>query len=187
LQKRFQVVYGDGVDAINASSEPQVNNTEVVWFVAHTRPRCEKKVVDYCEDLGISTTLPCYLSVRKYPRKTVKFEKPLFPGYVFLRALPQQRGELYQSDYVANLLTVPNQEEFEQQLQAVLMALDSGLEIRLAPEIGEGSKVRIKHGPLAGLDGWVESRYGFDTVLLRLDFIGQAAAVKVNAGEVELA
>jgi hypothetical protein len=35
------------------------------------------------------------------------------------------------------------------------------------------------------MDGWVEERYGFDTVLLRLDFIGQAAAVKVNAGDLE--
>ena len=67
----------------------------------------------------------------------------------------------------------------------VLLALDTGLEIVLAPEIGKGTRVKIKNGPLAGMEGWVEKRYGFDTVLLRLDFIGQAAAVKVNAGDLE--
>jgi len=157
----------------------------IAWFVAHARPRCEKKVVQYCGDLGIATTLPCYQSVRKYRGKTVSFEKPLFPGYVFLQALPEQRGQIYQSDYVANLLTVHDQVLFEQQLSDVLRALETGLEIILAPEIGKGSRVKIKNGPLAGVEGWVEERYGFDTVLLRLEFIGQAAAVKLSAGDLE--
>jgi transcription antitermination factor NusG len=157
----------------------------VAWLVAHARPRCEKKIVGYCDDLGIATTLPCYRSVRKYRGKTVLFEKPLFPGYVFLQAQPEQRAKVYQSDYVANLLVVHDQPLFEQQLGDVLRALESGLEIVLAPEIGRGTRVKIKSGPLAGMDGWVEERYGFDTVLLRLDFIAQAAAVKVNAADLE--
>jgi transcription antitermination factor NusG len=157
----------------------------IVWFVAHTRPRCEKKVVQYCADLGISTTLPCYHSVRKYRGKTVTFEKPLFPGYVFLQAQRQQRPKIFQSDYVANLLDVHDEKLFKQQLGDILRALETGLEIVLAPEIGTGTRVKIRHGPLAGIEGWVEDRYGFETVLLRLDFIGQAAAVKLSAGELE--
>jgi hypothetical protein len=47
-------------------------------------------------------------------------------------------------------------------------------------------RVNIKNGPLQGVEGWVEERYGADTVLLRLDFIGQAVAVKVQAGDLEL-
>ena len=42
-----------------------------IWFVAHTRPRCEKKLVQYCEREGFSTTLPCYRSVKKYRGKKV--------------------------------------------------------------------------------------------------------------------
>ena len=53
--------------------------------------------------------------------------------------------------------------------------------MRLAPAIGEGMRVRIKSGPLRGIEGFVERRYGLDTVLLRLDFISQAAAVKMEA------
>jgi transcriptional antiterminator RfaH len=156
-----------------------------VWLVAHTRPRCEKKVAQYCADVGVSTTLPLYRSVRKYRGKTVTFEKPLFPGYVFLQAPLELRSKIFQSDYVANLLTVHDQALFEQQLADILRALETGLDIVLAPEIGKGSRVKIKYGALAGLEGWVEERYGFETVLLRLEFIGQAAAVKVSAGELE--
>ncbi len=156
-----------------------------IWFVAHTRPRCEKKVVQYCADLGLQTTLPCYKSVRKYRGKTVTFEKPLFPGYVFLKMPPEMRGKIFQSDYVANLLEVYDQPLFEEQLSDILRALETGLEIVLAPDIGKGSRVNIKTGALAGMEGWVEERYGFDTVLLRLNFIGQAAAVKINAADLE--
>jgi transcription antitermination factor NusG len=159
---------------------------ELLWYVAHTRPRCEKKLVQYCEREGFATTLPCYRSVKKYRGKKLVFFKPLFPGYVFLQLHPPQRPTVYQSDYVANLLNVPYQAEFEEQLKDILEALDTELEVRLAPTIGPGVKVRIKSGPLQGMEAWVESRSGMTEALLRLDFIGQAAAVKVDATQLEL-
>ena len=139
-----------------------------------------------CEREGIATTLPLYKAVHKYRGKTVVFEKPLFPGYVVLQAARGEQQKVYKSDYVANLLEVFDQATFSKQLNEILLALDSGLEIQLAPQIGEGQRVLIKAGPLRGLEGWVEKRYGPATVLLRLDFIGQAAAVKVEANELEL-
>jgi transcription antitermination factor NusG len=116
----------------------------------------------------------------------VVFRKPLFPGYVFLRLDLDGRKTVLQSDHVANLLSVPDQGEFESQLEGILVALETELEIQLAPSIGRGTHVNIKRGPLRGLEGWVEERYGMTTVLLRLDFIGQAAAVKVDATDLEL-
>ena len=114
------------------------------------------------------------------------FRKPLFPGYVFLRLAPGQQSTLRQNEHIANLLEVFDQETFERQLGDILKALDADLGVRLAPSIGEGMRVRIKEGPLQGIEGWVEQRYGTSTVLLRLDFISQAAAVKVEAHQLQL-
>jgi len=97
----------------------------------------------------------------------------------------EQRGKVYGSDHLANLLEVPDQGLFLRQLDDVLRAVETDFEIRLAPRIGEGMKVKIKSGPLRGMEGWVEQRYGMNTVLLRLDFIGQAAAVKLDATDLE--
>src|SRR5271163_4366384 len=160
--------------------------SDLLWFVAHTKPRCEKKLVQYCRREEISANLPTYKAPHKYRGKTVVFDKPLFPGYVFLQISNEHRGKVRQSDYVANLLEVIDQNLFLRQLSEILCALETGLEIRLAPAIGEGMRVKIKNGPLQGIDGWVERRYGMSTVLLRLDFIGQAAAVKVEATDLEL-
>lgn len=160
--------------------------SDLLWSVAHTRPRCEKKLVEYCVREQISATLPCYRAAHKYRGKTVVFRNPLFPGYVFLELTPEQHRKVYRSDYIANLLNVPDQKEFADQLKSILLALETDVEIRLAPLIGQGSRVLIKYGPLRGIEGWVEDRYGANTVLLRLDFIGQAAAVKVAASDLEL-
>jgi transcription antitermination factor NusG len=160
--------------------------SDLLWFVAHTRPRCEKKLFQACGRDGIPATLPCYRVAHKYRGKTVVFQKPLFPGYVFLQLLREGRAKVLQSDYVANILEVVDQDLFLRQLTEILRALETECEIRLAPTIGQGSRVRIKHGPLRGIEGWVEDRHGVNTVLLRLDFIGQAAAVKIEATELEL-
>jgi transcription antitermination factor NusG len=173
-------------DPISPDQNPSQTTAPLPWYVAHTRPRREKKLVEYCEREGIATTLPCYRSVKKYRGKTAVFEKPLFPNYLFMRMLPQQRQTVYQSDHVANVLEVVDQQLFEQQLGDILAALDTELEIFLAPQITAGARVKIKSGPLRGVEGIVEHRSGMTLVLLRLDFISQAAAVKIDAGELEL-
>jgi transcription antitermination factor NusG len=155
--------------------------SELRWFVAHTKPRREKKLAEQCQRQGIAATLPCYSSAHKYRGKTVVFQKPLFPGYVFLQLEAGQKDSVRQSDHVANLLDVFDQQTFYRQLQDILLALQTKVGVRLAPAIGEGTRVRIKGGPLQGIEGWVEQRYGMTTVLLRLDFINQAAAVKIDA------
>ena len=160
--------------------------SELLWFVAHTKPRREKKVVEHCQRQQIAATLPCYDSAHKYRGKTVMFRKPLFPGYVFLQMETGKKESVRQSDHVANLLDVFDQETFQRQLQDILLALDAKVGVRLAPAIGEGTRVRIKTGPLQGIEGWVEQRSGMTTVLLRLDFINQAAAVKIDADSLEL-
>jgi len=160
--------------------------SELRWFVAHTKPRREKKLKQFCDGEGFPATLPCYRSVHRYRGKTVTFHKPLFPGYVFLQLSSIQKPKVVAHASVANLLPVFDQELFARQLEDILMALTLKLEVYLAPQIGLGSRVKVKSGPLRGMEGWVEERYGMTTVLLRLDFIGQAAAVKLQADELEL-
>ena len=169
------------------SDHLESTDAELFWYVAHTRPRCEKKLADFCRRESLNFTLPTYRSVRKYLRKKVVFEKPLFPGYVFLRIHRDMIRPLYNSDYIANLLHVTDQDVFQQQLEDILFALDTNveMEVRLAPAISEGSRVKIKYGPLQGMEGWVERRTGMVEVLLRLDFIGQAAAIKMDADSLE--
>ncbi len=160
--------------------------SQIRWFVAHTRPRCEKKLAKFCRDEGIDPTLPCYKSVKKHGGKIVEFKKLLFPSYLFLQMSPLKKRVVYQSDYVANLLDIEDQETFKQQLGDILRTLEMDVEMQVEPQITEGSLVQIKSGPFQGMEGWVETRTGRIAVTLRLDFIGQSAVVKMDACDVEL-
>jgi transcription antitermination factor NusG len=187
LGYRAKIAFSTELWKIAPVSQRDPNNSaEPRWYVAHTRPRCEKKFALYCKREELSFTLPCYQSVRKYRGKTVIFRKPLFPNYVFLEISPADRPRVYQNDLVANLLDVPDQAQFDRQLHDILLALTSGMEVRLAPQITPGARVRIKFGPLRGLEADVQRRSGILSVLLRLDFIGQAAAVQMDADHLEL-
>lgn len=155
------------------------------WFVAHTRPRCEKKVAAHCVREGWEHSLPLYRSVKRYRGKKAVFLKPLFPGYVFVKLPPATAGRLRQLDPVAALLDPPDQAEFTSQLADILRALDQEVEVRWMPEVVAGQRVRIRQGPLRGLEGVVAERAGEMEVILRLDFISQAAAVRVSADDVE--
>ena len=99
----------------------------------------EKKLVEHCQRQGLAATLPCYRSAHKYRGKTVVFRKPLFPGYVFLQLEPGQKDSVRQSDLVANLLDVFDQETFRRQLEDILLALETDMEVRLAPAVGRGN------------------------------------------------
>ena len=76
--------------------------------------------------------------------------------------------------------------QFKLQLNNILFVLNQEMVIRLEPIIEVGARVIIKSGPLQGQEGWVDERFGMTTVLLRLDFIGQAAAIEVKADILEL-
>ncbi len=166
------------------SMEPEW--TELTWFVAHCRPRTEKKLSEFCLEQGYEHRLPVYRSVKTYVRKRVVFEKPLFPGYLFARVEKRHRQMLVQNRYVANVLNIHDQAEFVGQLEDIYRALDAQVEIRVSPEIKAGLQVRIKSGPMRGIEAWVESRAKMSDVHLRLDFIGQAVVVKIQADDLEL-
>src|ERR1035437_1717084 len=92
----------------------------------------KRKLAEYCLGKNLAVTLPCYRSALKYRGKTVVFQKPLFPSYLFVQMTPENRGVVLQSDYTANLLDVSAQKLFARQLGDVLLALETDLEIRLS-------------------------------------------------------
>jgi len=141
--------------------------------------------VEFCDQNGLESSLPCYKSIKKYRGKTLCFYKPLFPNYVFLKLSDAQWQLIRGNKHVANLLEVHDQETLQQQLSQILLAIESEVDICLAPDIRPGIAVKIKSGPLRGVEGMVHERVGVVKVILRLDFISQGASVTVDASDLE--
>lgn len=162
------------------------DSRDTLWWVVHTKPRCEKRFADLARREGIEHDLPLVRSVRRYATQTKRFTKPLFPGYVFALVPAHMTNRLYQGDFVANLIRVQDQETFVRQLDAVRRVMASGIDVQPAPKLEKGRLVRIVGGPLHGVQGTVEDPESARGVIVAIDVIQQGVLVHLPASSLEL-
>jgi len=158
------------------------------WYALQTYPRHEKRVH---EDLGlraIESFLPLYETMHRWKNGCkVRVELPLFPGYLFVNIDPRQRFKVLSLPGAVSIVgsasgpwPLPDSE---------IMSLRDSLQSRKFephPYLAVGQKVRIKSGPLADLTGFLVRQSGGFRVVLSVELIRQAAAVEVDADDVEL-
>ncbi len=161
-------------------------NSAAVWFVCHTKPRCEKKFAKLLTREEFRHSLPLVASERRYGNRIRRFTKPLFPGYVFTRVEPTHRNRLYQQDLLVRLLPVPDEGAFLAQLAAVEALAASGLQASLHPLLKHGARVRIVSGPLKGVEGMVENPHSPKGVVIAMDVLQQGVLVAVPLADLKL-
>ncbi len=162
--------------------EPLPQHDDVhAWVVAHARPRCEKKITEYCATRNVYSFLPLLKRKRRYGARIRINEVPLFPGYVFVLADASELTRLRGNQRVANLLKVPNQEQLVAQLNQVQQALLLQGVVELYPYLVEGARVMVRQGPMKGVEGVVLKRKSRCRVIINVDFIQQSVAVEIDA------
>jgi len=156
------------------------------WSVAHVKSRQDKS---FAHDLA-QAQIPYYLPLaekRTRRRDNGKIRKslmPLFPGYVAV-ALPWEEWDrAYETRRVANLIPVEDQEQFVQEIKRIERTLTSDVPVTLAPTYALGQPVRVKDGPMMGLEGEVVQHKGETMFIIRVHMFQQA--VKVELDEVYL-
>ena len=157
-----------------------VPDGERTWVVLHSRPRCEKKAADHCERNEVPCYLPLKKKVHRYGSRERSFWSPLFPGYVFCVVTPDQKSEVRQNRYVANLLDVLDQEKLVEQLRQINRALTVGDVVEVMPYLEVGRLVKVTGGAMKGLEGIVSRLKGKTRVIINVDMIRQSVAVEVD-------
>ncbi|MBU4198465.1 MAG: hypothetical protein KKG09_08795 [Verrucomicrobia bacterium] len=155
------------------------------WYVLHTRPRCEKKLEDYCRVYHLEHYLPLRKEVKVYQRRKVEVRKPLFPGYVFARFDCSQRVGVLRSRQVVRVLTVGDQAGFICEINQIRKALTIEPTLGACPALKRGARVRIVIGPFQGLEGVVSAFKGQTRVVLNVNLIGQGVPVEVTPDMLE--
>jgi transcriptional antiterminator RfaH len=156
------------------------------WWCLHTKPRQEKAVARELRDRDACFYLPTLLRDSVTPRgRRLRSSLPLFPGYVFLHGLEEQRRLALQGNRIVNILDVADQPAFDQDLRRIHRLLDSGLLV--VPETGvpPGAGVRITSGPLAGLEGTVVKQGRNHRFVVLVRFLGRGANVDLLDWQIE--
>jgi transcription antitermination factor NusG len=157
------------------------------WFAVFTSSHHEKRVSQHFMQQRIENFLPLYSEIHHWTnRRKVAVQLPLFPSYVFVRIDRRQRGRVLQVPGVLSIVGCGYEPtplpDFE------VEALRSGLHLRNFephPYLVVGERVRIKAGPLEGMEGILLRKKSNLRVVLTVGLIRQSVAVEVDAGDVE--
>lgn len=157
------------------------------WYAAYTSANHEKRVAEQLSVRSVEHFVPLYESMRRWKDRKVRLQLPLFPGYVFVRLARCERLQVLQVPGVARLVgfnglpcALPDSD-----IKALKMGLASGVRAEPYPFLTVGRRVRVKSGPLAGLQGIVVRRRNRLRLVISLDLIHRAAAVEVDATDLE--
>lgn len=156
------------------------------WKVLFVKPRTEKKVAEYCKLYGIDFYLPMREQTRVVQRRKVSVVMPLFSGYVFVRLLPAQKLPLQQTNLLVRILEPSNPRKMLRDLIMVRRALRANPTLTQVRPLTKGRHVRIIDGPFQGIEGRVARLTSTMKVVLNIDMIGQATAVEIESGLVEV-
>ena len=150
------------------------------WHLIHTRSRQEKALSETLSAQGIAYFLPLANIARNYAGRRVHVELPLFPGYVFVKGSLEQAYVADRTKRVAGIIQVVDQEKISRELRNLAVALASRVQLDPYPFLRVGVKVSVRCGPLAGLEGIIESRNRRDRLILQVDVLGQATSLEID-------
>ena len=162
-------------------------NGSSAWHALHTRYQHEKVVAELLARQEFETFLPLYTAVNRWKDRTKRLSLPLFPCYVFLRGGFDRRLQILKTPGVHAIVesagcpgVIP-----EPEIAAIRRAVENSLRINPHPFLENGDWVRIKSGPLVGLEGILVRKQDQLRLVLSVEMLGRSVAVEVDAFIVE--
>jgi len=157
-------------------------NDQRQWFALQLRPRFEKVVAMHLRGKGYEEYLPVYHSRRKWSDRVKVVELPLFPGYIFSKFDIRDRLPILVIPGVMSVVGfggVP-MPIVEDEIAAVNRVVASGLNYGPWPRINTGESVKIKYGPLSGLEGVVMEIKKAYHLIISVNLLQRSVAVEID-------
>ncbi len=170
---------------VRALAAAQESSTS--WFAAYTNSHHEKRVASHFVERQIKSFLPLYSARHRWRNRCeMNLELPLFPNYVFVRIDPRERVRVLEVPGVVSLVgfgrTLAPLSDFE--IEALRTCVGQR-KIEPHPYLVVGERVRIKAGPMTGMEGVLVRKKSNFRVVLALDVIMQCVAVEIDADDLE--
>ena len=156
------------------------------WYALYTRSNCEKRVSAEVVARDVECFLPVYSSTRRWKDRRVNLESPLFPGYVFVRLALRDRLRVLQIPSVVRLVGFSGQPAAlpEEEVEALRSGLMQKLKAEPHPFLRVGRRVRVKSGPLTGMEGILARRRGKARFVMSVELIMRSIAVEIDEADV---
>jgi transcription antitermination factor NusG len=161
--------------------------TDTPWYVLHVISNHEKQVARHLEVRSVEHFLPLYKERAKWTDRTVITERSLFPSYLFARFPLQARRAVISVSGVLRLLGSEERDMVSSaELDKIRNGLASGLRLRPHSLVTAGTKVRLRNGIFAGVEGVVTELRNSCRIVITLAAVRQCYSLEVQAGEFDV-
>ena len=155
------------------------------WYVVHTRPRQEERVLENLTRQGYSAWMP-WLEVEKFRRgRITKVVEPMFSRYLFIQLdqVNSNWGPIRSTLGVSKLVMFGNQAAaVPDELVEILRKTPLQDAKRI---LTKGDVVEFIQGPLKGMTGIFEQQDGDIRAMVLIELINQSHKVHVSLDELK--
>ena len=176
--------------AVTGNGRPAVPLLENVdWYALQSRVRFERRICQQVQSKELEAYVPVTRDRRRWSDRYQTIDLPLFPGYVFVRAIsdPAQRLAVLQTSGAYAFVTfngvvacIP-----DQQIQDLRRIENQNTSCSPYPFLRSGQRVRICGGSLDGLQGILVAERGRKLVI-SIEPMQRSVAIDLGSYDVEV-
>lgn len=159
------------------------------WYAIYTRHQHEKAVASGLAAKGFGVFLPQYVALRRWKDRAKRLSLPLFPCYLFICGDIGRRLDIVTTPGFNSFVGINNRPipVPREDLKAVRRLIQCGSGIEPYPFLRFGDRVRIREGPLQGIEGILVRKKNSLRLVLSVELLQKSVSVEVDAHLVERA
>lgn len=156
------------------------------WVAFYTLARREKDLMRKLEAASVPFYAPLIRRRLHTAGGRVRHSfVPLFPGYVFAPVDDEQRRDALATNTVARWLSIGDERMLVADLRAIKRLIDCQQPLTPEARLEPGQPVRVKSGPLRGVEGMVVKRRGEQRLVVAVRFLNQGASIELEDVDLE--
>lgn len=165
-----------------AGAEPDSSR----WWALYTLSRREKDLMRRLRNQSVSHYAPMIKRRTRSAAGRVRTSYvPLFGGYVFMRGSDDDRQTALRTNCVSRCLKVDDPDQLISDLKKIHRLINADVPMTPESKIEPGMRIRVRSGPLVGMEGTVVRRRGSERLLVIVEFLQQGASVQLDDFQVE--
>lgn len=160
---------------------------EAKWYAVYTWARHEKRVIAQMKQRQINSFLPLYRSIHRWKDRRKEIELALFPSYVFVHLRLRDRVRVLEVPGAVHIVSsrgvpVPLAED---EIESLRRGTEGSLKMEPHPYLQAGRRVRVRSGPMAGLEGILLRRKEGLRLVVSIEILMRAVAVEIDEADIQ--
>jgi transcription antitermination factor NusG len=156
------------------------------WYAVYTCARHEKRVAEQMERRQLQGFVPLYRATHRWKDRRKEVVLALFPSYVFVHLALRDRVRVLEIPGVVSIVSSQGKptplpaSEIEP-----FRHTSGGVQMEPHPYLQTGHRVRVRRGPMVGLEGILLRRKEGLRLVVSIDILMRSVAVEVDEADVE--